>query len=520
MKGIEGEFRGDTRVAGSSLHVSPSVQIVLVVSSDPGLSFLVERVMEGVQIGVVGASDPQGAADVFHRCQATVIVFDICGEEASAAEAPDWLNRLGIRVPMILVTDAKNRDEAIAALDKGAYDIVESPVNEKLLRRAILRGIECGDHRRFKRSYQRMLEEQVQEQTVEISRRKDFLQAILDSSTLVSIVLTDLEQKVLFWNTGARNIFGYSPEEIVGSKITRIYPGDEIAEDTVTNLRDMLQCRQGIVHGKMRQIAKDGSDRFVSLALTPMLGPDGEMEGTLGVGLDVSEEVRLNDELLESLEQIKRIQEISVFMMAKVAESRDRETGSHLMRIREYGRALCNRLSERKTYKALVTPLFVDNLVRSSVLHDIGKVAIPDSILMSNETFTPDERKIMMQHSKFGGDALDEAVKALGEESFLSIGREIAYYHHEHWDGNGYPFGLKGDEIPLSARIVAIADVYDALTTERRYKKRFSHKEACRLIVENSGRQFDPALVDVFMEVEGEFLAVRNRFASPVRVIP
>ncbi len=516
MKGNEGEFRGDMRVAASSLQASSPPRSVLVVSSDTGFSGLIEGITAGKEIGVVEAPKPRGATDLFHLHRPAVIVFDVRGEETSATEALDWLNRAGTRVPMILVADAKNRDEAIAALDKGAYDIVESPVDEKLLRRAILRGIECGDHRRFRQNYQQMLEEQVQEQTIEISRRKDFLQAILDSSTLVSIVLTDLEQRVLFWNTGARNIFGYSTEEIVGSKITRLYPGDEITEDTVTNLRDMVQCKQGIVHGKMRQIAKDGSDRFVSLALTPMLGPGGDMEGTLGVGLDVSEEVRLNDELLESLEQIKRIQEISIFMMAKVAESRDRETGSHLIRIREYGRALCKRLSEKDAYKSLVTPLFAENLVRSSVLHDIGKVAIPDSILMSNETFTPDERKVMMLHSKFGGDALDEAVKALGEESFLSIGREIAYYHHEHWDGNGYPFGLKGEEIPLSARIVAVADVYDALTTKRRYKKRFPHEDACRLIMENSGTQFDPSLVEVFLEVEEEFLAVRNRFASPL----
>ena len=120
-----------------------------------------------------------------------------------------------------------------------------------------------------------------------------------------------------------------------------------------------------------------------------------------------------------------------------------------------------------------------------------------------------------MQHPKFGGDALDEAVKSLGEESFLSIGREIAYYHHERWDGNGYPFGLKGEEIPLSARIVAICDVYDALTTKRRYKRRFSHEQACDAIAELRGRQFDPQLVEIFLEAEKEFLTIRNRFASP-----
>jgi len=251
----------------------------------------------------------------------------------------------------------------------------------------------------------------------------------------------------------------------------------------------------------------------VSLALTPMLNAKGEVEGTVGVGLDISEEVRLNEELRQSLELVKKTQDISIFLLAKLAEKRDQETGLHLLRIREYTRVLCNRLAQKGPYVDEATPRFTSQVIQASVLHDIGKVAIPDAILMSHEKFTAEERSIMNQHTVFGAQALDEAVVELGEESFLSVGRDIALYHHENWNGRGYPMGLKGEEIPLCARIVAIADVYDALITERRYKRAFSHKEALAVIVEERGERLDPVLVDVFLEEEVHVQQIRQRLS-------
>jgi response regulator RpfG family c-di-GMP phosphodiesterase len=158
-----------------------------------------------------------------------------------------------------------------------------------------------------------------------------------------------------------------------------------------------------------------------------------------------------------------------------------------------------------------MTEQFVEDLVQCSVLHDVGKVAIPDSILFNPRKFGIDEFEIMKQHAIHGGKALEEAAKEIGDEqSYLSLGKDVAYYHHEHWDGTGYPFGLKGEEIPLAARIVAIADVYDALTSERRYKLAFTHVEAVRMIAGLKGRQFDPELVDAFLEVAEEFRSIRD----------
>jgi response regulator RpfG family c-di-GMP phosphodiesterase len=164
-----------------------------------------------------------------------------------------------------------------------------------------------------------------------------------------------------------------------------------------------------------------------------------------------------------------------------------------------------------------MTLQFVEDLVQCSLLHDIGKLAIPDSILFTPNKFGHDEREIMKLHAIKGGKALEEAAEEVGAEaSYLSVGTDVAYYHHEHWDGSGYPFGLEKEEIPLAARIVAIADVYDALTTERRYKKAYSHDAAVELITRENGKQFDPEVVEAFLEIAGEFRRIRDELSGSV----
>lgn len=217
------------------------------------------------------------------------------------------------------------------------------------------------------------------------------------------------------------------------------------------------------------------------------------------------------EELRRSNETIKKIQGASVFALARLVESRDGETGYHLKRLQNYSRILCNRLAEREKYREILVEQFIEDLVQCSVLHDIGKVAIPDNILFYPGRFTEAEFEIMKQHAVAGGKALEAAAAEVGEgANYLLIGRDVAYYHHERWDGEGYPFGLKAENIPLSARIVALADVYDALTTKRRYKRAFSHEEALREITEGRGRHFDPEVVDAFLDVEKEFKAIRG----------
>ena len=230
--------------------------------------------------------------------------------------------------------------------------------------------------------------------------------------------------------------------------------------------------------------------------------------------LEEQVEARTKD-LMQSYKTIQKIQEASIFALAKLAESRDDETGLHLRRLQAYCQAVCLQLRQREAYRGLMADDFVDNIVRSSVLHDIGKVGIPDNILFSPDKFELDEYEIMKQHTVYGGKALEEAALEVGgEENYLSMGRDVAFYHHEHWDGNGYPFGLKGEEIPLAARIVALADVYDALTTQRRYRKAVAHELAIQAIVSGRDKQFDPEIVDALLEIEAEFGRIHEQLSA------
>jgi len=206
--------------------------------------------------------------------------------------------------------------------------------------------------------------------------------------------------------------------------------------------------------------------------------------------------------------------EVTIFSLAKLAESRDSDTGAHLERVREYCRVLADYLSREEAYREQVDAGYVELIYMTSPLHDIGKVGIPDRILLKPGSLTPEEFDVMKQHTVLGAQTLEAATRAYPEARFLGMALQIVRSHHERYDGTGYPDGLKGTEIPLCGRIVALADVYDALTTKRVYKPAFSHDKARELILAGRGKQFDPAIVDAFLANEQRFIAVRQQFAD------
>lgn len=200
--------------------------------------------------------------------------------------------------------------------------------------------------------------------------------------------------------------------------------------------------------------------------------------------------------------------------LAKLAESRDPETGKHLERVQSYCRILAEELRQTTEYAATITPEFIRTLVHSSPLHDIGKVGVPDQVLLKPGRLTPEEFEIMKRHPIIGGDTIRSLADQDGRHDFLQMAMEIAYHHHEKFNGTGYPRGLRGDEIPLSARIIAVADVYDALTSARVYKAAMGHEQASRIILDESGKHFDPQVVQAFARREGEFAKLAQELAD------
>jgi putative two-component system response regulator len=205
---------------------------------------------------------------------------------------------------------------------------------------------------------------------------------------------------------------------------------------------------------------------------------------------------------------------LATFALAKLAESRDPETGQHLERMREYSRILARRLGSFEEFRSTVTPGYIDTIYLTSPLHDIGKVGIPDCILLKPGALTAGEFEIMRSHTLIGSETLGAMAKQYPGVSYLSMARDIVLTHHERWDGSGYPYGLKGEEIPLCGRIVALADVYDALTCRRVYKEAFTHDIARSIIVGERGKQFDTRIVDAFLAEENTFLTVSLRFSE------
>ncbi len=226
------------------------------------------------------------------------------------------------------------------------------------------------------------------------------------------------------------------------------------------------------------------------------------------------------DELRVRLHAARRItalesRDIFIFSMAKLAESRDPETGAHLERMREYSRTLAEELSRHDEFRDVIDADYVRTIYQTSPLHDIGKVGIPDSILLKPGKLTTDEFEVMKQHTLIAGETLTAAVKNNPSASFFRFALDIALSHHERYDGKGYPHGLVGEQIPLCGRIVTVADVYDALTTRRVYKPAYSHESAKKMIIDDCGKAFDPVVVDAFLTCEDAFLAIRRKYLEP-----
>ena len=206
---------------------------------------------------------------------------------------------------------------------------------------------------------------------------------------------------------------------------------------------------------------------------------------------------------LEEQQQVQlKTQQATILGLAKLADSRDKYTGEHLDRVRTLCREIALELGRNNKYQDRIDAGFVDNLTDSCSLHDLGKVAIPDAILLKTGPLTVEEYEAMKRHTSIGGEALRDMDEKLGQASFIAMGREIALFHHERYDGGGYPHGLKGEEIPLSALIVAVADTYDALTSDRCYQPQRPHAEAVEIIDRERGAQFHPDVVDAFLRIQ------------------
>ncbi|CDI04518.1 putative sensory transduction system regulatory protein [Candidatus Competibacter denitrificans Run_A_D11] len=241
--------------------------------------------------------------------------------------------------------------------------------------------------------------------------------------------------------------------------------------------------------------------------------------GSIFVFLDITLQIKLfssiqkkHQSIIERNEQLNKTEDAAIFTLAYLAEIKHPETSHHIERTSNYVSLLARELQKLPEYKGYLTERYIKDIVKSAPLHDIGKIRVPDSILSKPGKLTSEEFEIIKLHCEYGADILRTAEKKLGFQSFLRIAIQITFSHHEKWNGEGYPRGLKGNKIPLSARIMAVADVYDALRTESYYKKKVSHEICCRVFMKEQGIHFDPDIVDAFFRCEKAFAEISEAY--------
>jgi len=223
---------------------------------------------------------------------------------------------------------------------------------------------------------------------------------------------------------------------------------------------------------------------------------------------------KLEETVREKTSELMITRDVTIETLGSLAEYRDHETGGHIKRTMHYVHLLAQKLQDHPNFKSFLSDEMIEHLWKSAPLHDVGKVGVPDSILLKPGKLTSEEFTVMQNHTIHGRDVLTYSSLKLGANSFLRIAQEMAYTHHEKWDGSGYPQGLKGSEIPISGRLMAVADVYDALITRRVYKPPLSHNQAVDIIRDGRGTSFDPEIVDLFLQFEYKFRHIALDFAD------
>ena len=350
-----------------------------------------------------------------------------------------------------------------------------------------------------------------------INERKKAEQALKESEEKYRTILESMEEgyyevdfdsNFTFVNDSMGSILGYPKTEML-----TVNYRDFMDEKNVQIFADNFgTCRRTgkSVKAFDCEFNKDDMVLFIEASVSLLKDSKDAPVGFRGIIRDRTEKKKLEMNLIKSYKNLQEARIATILGLAKLAEYRDEGTGTHLERIREYAKMLAQEMQNIPGLANYITREYIDDIFQSSILHDIGKVGIPDAILLKPGRLTAEEFEVIKRHATLGGDAIRAIESRIKESSFLLMGKEIAYHHHEKWDGSGYPQGLKGDEIPLSARIVALADVYDALTTKRFYKEAYSHEKSKQIILNLKDSHFDPQVVEAFVKLENAFNRIRE----------
>ncbi|MFQ5590592.1 MAG: HD domain-containing phosphohydrolase [Phycisphaerae bacterium] len=522
--------------------ISDPVGTLLIVEDDAELRFILRPHLREAGFDVVEEVDGSGAVEAATKCHPDIIIMDVGlpgmdGVEATRAlkSNPDTAD-----IPVIMLTARSQTTDVIRGLEAGAQEYVHKPfdVAELLARIRMIHRIACArkklDHLNTK------LEREIRAKTQRLERLCEFMRELNRAGSRDRIL--DLIIRYAQEMSGGQRlsllVVDAAGENLVCERAIGIEPSvlEKLKVKTVGGIAGQV-FQSGQTLAAKAYAAKAGADReyrrsaFIS---TPLVATSVETHDSIIGVLNVTEKVDdapFSDDEAECIrlladasaialdnivrqEQLQQSVRVLLQTVGHLAEYRDEETTRHLERVVRLARVLATELGREGPYSADVTTEFIDALVQAAPMHDIGKVGIPDDILTKPGPLTEEEFQIMKMHTDIGRRVLSRALDPARPVPLLQMCIDIAYCHHERWDGQGYPRRIAAEGIPLAARIIALVDAYDAIRSERRYKAAKSHEQAVEIISSEAGRHFDPVIVDAFQRCHCRFDEIRAEYAD------
>ncbi len=454
-----------------------SKTILVIDDAEANVNALLELLED--EYDMLGALDGEDALEILHDEKVDLILLDIMMPGIDGFEVCRRLkaNEKTKDIPVIFITAKTDEDSIEKAYEIGGVDYINKPFRAREV-------ISRIHNHLFLAEQKANLEQNLRTNITLLNQYKE----VVDKGTIVS--KTDLKGRITYANDAFCKISGYSREELIG-KPHNIVRHPDTPSEVYKILWDTIR-HKNTWRGEIKNKKKDGGYYFVKSVVMPILDNDGNITEFISVRHDITDIYNLKKEIVDTQREV-------VFTMGAIGETRSKETGNHVKRVAEYSRILAKHIGMNEEN--------INLLVDASPMHDIGKIAIHDNILHKPARLTDEEFVSMRQHAEIGYRLL-----AHSERPLLKTAATIAFEHHERWDGQGYPRHLKQEEISIEARITAVADVFDALGSDRVYKEAWCDEKIFEYFHEQREKQFDPHLVDVFFENLDEFLAVREEF--------
>lgn len=524
--------------------------IILVVDDEEHLRFILNAHLTQAGFHVLTATNGHEALQIAKAELPDVVVMDVSmpfmdGLTATRQFKSDPVTR---GIPIIMLTGRSSTNDLVRGLEAGAQEYLSKPFEMAELIARVRTVFNLARSHKQVEELNRKLEEEVERKTRRLQILYDFMRALSDAKTREDIL--DLVIQCIRDTTGSKRISVMMPDPDRDALVCVRSSG--IPEERIRGIQ--VGMNEGVV-GRVfqsgstfisRALGRENSDRgytqseFMSTPLVAAsLKSQGESLGVVNI-TDKNDGRPFTDHEVECIcsivdagaialtnfiqrQRLEQSVRVLLRTIGQLSEFRDNETGQHLERVSRYAVLLSRTLARMPEFSGEISDAFIEAVGLAAPMHDLGKIGIPDRILTKPGRLTEQEFEVMKTHTQIGHSVLSVAMEGTGPVPLLQMCIEIAYCHHEKYDGTGYPRGLKGKEIPLSARIIALADAYDAMTSVRRYKEARDHEDALRVIQGEAGRHFDPGVVLAFMDCERQSNAIRVEFADepePMRERP